>query len=231
MATDHPSVSLKLDILPKPTLKAFMYLSQQEWLLADHWYLAGGTSLALQFGHRLSVDLDFFTPAADFDGAAIITRLTAQGWRTTLKEKGTVYGELHQTKMSFIAYPYFVPAAPYLRHQHLQLLDVADIAVMKIVAISQRGKKRDFVDLYWYIHQCESLNNILARVDRQFPATKQNFHHIFKSLTYFVEADQDPDLQLLVEIDWQEVKQFFLDTVPPLAQQFFSPSPAAPAAG
>ena len=51
----------RLETLPKATFKAFDYLSKGLLSTSENWYLAGGTALALQAGHRQSVDLDFFT--------------------------------------------------------------------------------------------------------------------------------------------------------------------------
>ena len=60
--------------LPKNTVKAFEFLSGQEWISQNGWYLAGGTALALQTGNRLSVDLDFFTTEKDFNNEVFSRR-------------------------------------------------------------------------------------------------------------------------------------------------------------
>ncbi|QQR78677.1 MAG: nucleotidyl transferase AbiEii/AbiGii toxin family protein [Candidatus Moraniibacteriota bacterium] len=79
--------------------------------------------------------------------------LSEQGkWVTTLWEKGTLYGLFLGAKVSFIAYPSFRPLDDRVRYQSIHLLSPRDIAAMKIVAVSQRGKKRDFFDLYWLAH-------------------------------------------------------------------------------
>lgn len=83
-------------------------------------------------------------------------------------------------------------------------IDVKDIAVMKIIAISQRGKKRDFFDLYWYIINREPLLAVLQRVKEQYPKTQHNYHHIIKSLTYFEEAQEDPQPQIFFDATWSK---------------------------
>jgi len=55
------------NILPPETKRAFLFLSEQNWLLGSEWYLAGGTALCLQSGHRKSVDLDFFSEQKNID--------------------------------------------------------------------------------------------------------------------------------------------------------------------
>jgi len=219
MATNDQDINLKLEILPKSTSKAFAHLTQQVWINKNGWYLAGGTALALQMGHRLSVDLDFFTTEDDFNIENLISSLTPQGWVTSLREKGTLYGELNNTKISFISYPYFSPKEPFVRYGNINILDSKDIAVMKVIAISQRGRKRDFIDLYWYSKNKESLADIIKRIGEQYPNVEHSYHHILKSLTYFDEADVDPNPQLLLPISWDEVKLYFLGQIPQLGQQ------------
>lgn len=65
-----------------------------------------------------------------------------------MNRKNTVYGELFSAKISFIAYPFFVPKQKVAEYGSVRILSPLDISVMKIVAISQRGRKRDFFDLY-----------------------------------------------------------------------------------
>ncbi|MDO8571371.1 MAG: nucleotidyl transferase AbiEii/AbiGii toxin family protein, partial [bacterium] len=180
------------NILPAATKKALLLLSEQSWIARTKWYLAGGTALALHSGHRQSVDLDFFLPRNHFSEARIVGRFSSKIWKTTILREGTIYGVLCGAKVSFIAYPFFKPLKPQHRIGHVSLLDPADVAVMKVIAISQRGKKRDFLDLYWYCKHQESLGDVVWRVYRQYPNTDHNIHHIIKSLTYFDEAEDDP---------------------------------------
>lgn len=177
MDITHQSVKLNFSHIPATTQKALDLLSKLDWIIKNGWYLAGGTALTLQFDHRTSVDLDFFTHYKDFDAGFISTALLPHKWLITRTDKGTLYGELGGTKISFIAYPYFVPKQPFIAYGSINILDARDIAVMKIVAISQRGKKRDFFDLYWYVTQREPLLDIIERVATQYPNLEHNYHH------------------------------------------------------
>lgn len=219
MAATNQGLNLKLDLLPKDTQEALNYLAGQSWLKADKWYLAGGTAMALQAGHRLSVDLDFFTAKPDFEAEFIINELAGKRWTTALREKGTLHGELHNTKVSFISYPNFVPQKPYLQYRNINILDIRDIAVTKVLAVSQRGRKRDFIDIYWYVKNREPLLEVLRRAEKQYPSPRLNFHHILKSLTYFEAAEEDPDPQLFFADSWDEIKKYFLTTVPAIARE------------
>lgn len=219
MDNTNKSVVLIFNHLPKATHNALDVLATQSWLKEKGWYLAGGTALALQCDHRVSVDLDFFTPDTDFDVEQIISALTKQRWTTSLREKGTLYGELKGAKISFISYPYFIPKQPFITHKSINIVDARDIAVMKIIAISQRGKKRDFFDLYWYIKHREPLIEVIKRLDVQYPNSSHNYHHIIKSLTYFEEAEEDPKPQIFFDASWEEVKKYFLVVVPNVADK------------
>lgn len=208
-------INLHIDILPPKTRKAFDFLSRQEWLGKSSWYLAGGTALALQAGHRRSVDLDFFTHDKDFDTSKLLEHFASgTDWHTDIDTKNTVYGELFGAKISFIAYPFFMPAEEPIHAGSIRILKPADIAVMKIIAISQRGKKRDFYDLYWLAHHGESLEATLPKLKSQYPFVAHDYHHILKSLVYFEDAEDDQTPETNFKASWKEVKDFFAKEVP-----------------
>ena len=201
---------LCLDQLPTAAKNAFLYLAELPLLKNTDWYLAGGTALALQVGHRKSVDLDFFTPSADFDRTSLERTLIAtKQWETSYQQAGTLYGKLKGAKASFIAYPFFKPSPARLACGNIRILVPEDIAVMKIIAMSQRGRKRDFVDLYWYALNREPLAAVVKRTPGQYPGQERNLPHIIKSLTYFNDADGDPMPELYFNANWKSIKIFF----------------------
>lgn len=203
-------IDSNLDTIPSEAKKAFIFLSEQSWLDEGDWYLAGGTALAVQAGHRKSVDLDFFSMEKDFDNLELLSNfLENTNWITTVNKKNTIYGELFKARVSFIAYPFFIPKQEPIRYGSLKILQPIDIAVMKIVAISQRGRKRDFFDVYWCAINIEPLENIIKRLPVQYPSVAHNFHHILKSLVYFSDAESDPEPEIYFEANWKEVKGFF----------------------
>ena len=203
-------VDANLDILPSETKKAFMFLSEQAWIGKSGWYLAGGTALALQAEHRQSVDLDFFTAEKDFDKSALLNNLLKSGeWKTTLNRKNTIYGELFKAKISFIAYPFFVPKQNFIKYGAIKILHPLDVAVMKIIAISQRGRKRDFFDLYWCAEHLEPLAKMIQRLKTQYPTVAHDYHHILKSLVYFIDAESDPEPEIFFKANWKDIKDYF----------------------
>lgn len=94
-----------------------------------------------------------------------------------------------------------------------------DIATMKIIAISQRGRKRDFVDLYWYCTHREPLEAVVQRALEQFPGQEHNLPHILKSLVYFDDADGDTMPELFFKANWKTVKTYFQREVPRITHE------------
>ena len=206
--------------LPPDTRRALDCLAGEEWLAQSRWYLAGGTALALQAGHRISVDLDFFTEEKRFDEKRLLGRLAGSNdWKTYVEEPGTIYGKLLGAKVSFIAYPFFVPDQDPLRYGTIRVLDKRDIAAMKIIAVSQRGRKRDFFDLYWCVHHVEPLETTIKRLKKQYPSVAHDYHHILKALVFFEDAESDPDPVIRFDATWRQVKMFFRKEVPAIMER------------
>lgn len=214
MARSHGNaITWQTHILPHATKKALSFLSEQNWLKKSEWYLAGGTALALQAGHRQSVDLDFFHPKGKFSKEKLLGHFSKNEWVADIVREGTIYGKLLKAKVSFIAYPFFVPKEPFHYYGSVPVLDAKDIATMKIIAISQRGRKRDFVDLYWYLMNREPLLEILHRLHPQYPTIAHNYHHILKALKYFEDAEDDPMPEIFFKANWKSIKIFLKNEV------------------
>ncbi len=171
--------------------------------------------MALQAGNRKSFDLEFFTVQIDFDGKKLLANfLENDNWRTDVEDVNTIYGQLFGAKISFIAYPFFIPKQMFIQHGFVRVLDKIDVAVMKITAISQRGRKRDFFDLYWCANNIESLQETVKRLKVQYPFIAHNYHHILKSLVYFDDAEGDPEPEIYFDATWKKVKEYFTKEIP-----------------
>lgn len=171
----------------------------------SEFYLAGGTALALLLGHRISVDLDFFC-VENFSTREIAERLSKQGHLEISSEsEGTLNGLLDGVKISFFKYPYKL-LFPKKEYEGVYIADERDIAAMKILAISGRGSKKDFVDLFVLLKEY-SLEDILGFFDAKYKEYNYNILHILKSLIYFSDADLDPEPVYLKLISWDEVKE------------------------
>jgi hypothetical protein len=172
--------------------------------------LAGGTALALQTGHRLSHDLDFFTEKK-FTPDALISMLKKAGlsYRVVAEGEGSLVAEVEGKKVSFFSYDYRFLEKP-VTYEGLPLAGLLDIADMKVIAISQRGTKRDFVDLY-VILQLMPFHKIADHMVKRFGRQRISPVHIGKSLAYFSDADSDPEPSYIKgrTIKWETIKKFF----------------------
>lgn len=170
-------------------------------------YLAGGTACALQLGHRVSLDLDFFTHK-EFNTEAVLKQLgELPGFKLSETAKWTILGSFPKVKFSYFYYPY-PTIDKTISFLNVNLASLEDIAAMKIDALCSRGTKRDFIDLYFLI-QKYSLDKICKFYDRKYGKLSNNFYHILKSLSYFVDADSETSPKMLIPVSWKEVKEFF----------------------
>ena len=171
------------------------------------YYLAGGTALSLHFGHRFSFDLDFFSQNPE-KSEIIRDNLEKIGKLEIIQNDfGTFNGILNDVKISFFIYKYPL-LHPAKEYKVIKVADVSDIACMKVDAVSSRGTKRDFIDLF-FICQKISLLKILSLFLKKYSSVKVNKFHIIKSLVYFNDAKDDPMPRMIEKISWQEVKKFF----------------------
>ena len=170
------------------------------------FYLAGGTALALLEGHRVSVDLDLFSVSFHDPEAMQVTLEEAHPEAvTTSISPRTLYMQIHGTTVSLFGYSYPL-VAPVFRPDSamLPLASREDIAAMKLAAIASRGSRKDFIDLWLLATRYWPLSDCLKLYRKKFAA--RDIGHIVRSLTYFDDADEEPPLRLLIDVDWEEIK-------------------------
>jgi len=192
-------------ILSQKTQSNLETLKQAEIL--DNFYLVGGTGLALQLKHRKSIDLDFFNKD-EFDTASLIQELKELGSLAVENEaENTLEVDFQGTKITFLNYDH--PLLYELRAvKGMKVADFRDIGCMKITAISSRGSKKDFIDVY-FISKKIGLPDLLELFEKKYEEVNYTMPHILKSLTYFKQADPEPMPEMKKEVEWQEVKDFF----------------------
>ena len=171
-------------------------------------YLAGGTACALQLGHRVSLDLDFFTEE-EFHTKIVLKQLEKlQGFKLDETAKWTILGSFPKVKFSYFYYPYPIIKKTGI-FSNINIASLEDIAAMKIAAICDRGTKRDFIDLYFLKKKGFLLDKILEFYDKKYGKLSNNIYHILKSLTYFNDADPQESPKMIKKVSWDEVKEFF----------------------
>lgn len=182
-------------------------------------YLAGGTAAALQLGHRISVDLDFFTTREFVPGVFSVELSKLGSFDQEQADKGTVLGKFEGIKFSLFIYEYPLISLP-LKYLSLNIADIKDIAAMKIDAVATRGAKRDFVDLYFIGKSGYGFSELLKCYNQKYGKLSSNLIHIQKSLVFFDDAEPDEMPRMLKEVEWEEVKQYFKNEVKNLRVQF-----------
>lgn len=181
-------------------------LGKSDFLKAT--YLAGGSCLALQLGHRKSIDFDFFTNKT-FELVEIKTSLAKIGsYEGEYETPRTLVGKFNQVKFSLFYYPYELIDETIV-YLGIQLASCKDIAAMKLVAITDRGTKKDYVDLYFLAKKCFSIEEMFGFYDKKYHNFEINKMTLLKSLQYFEDADESEIPEMVEKIDWEEVKKFF----------------------
>ncbi|MFA6047427.1 MAG: nucleotidyl transferase AbiEii/AbiGii toxin family protein [Parcubacteria group bacterium] len=189
--------------IDKKTKRVFEKIAQTP--IAKNFYLAGGTALALQLGHRKSIDLDWFCQN-DFSNAEIKNQLASIGHLDIRSEdEGTIHGQLDGINITFLRYRYD-QLFPFVVFNHANLSDERDISAMKIDAMSTRGSKKDFIDIYFLLEKY-LLADLIGFFKKKFKKISYNKLHILKSLAYFEDAENDPMPIMLKENDWKKVKE------------------------
>lgn len=164
--------------------------------------LAGGTSLALRFGHRLSVDLDFFT-SAHFEPATLANHLGVGPELITGQADGTLQLRINHVKVEFLKHAY-PELADFDVIQGVRMWSLEDVAAMKLNAISNRGSKKDFYDVAALLDHF-SLASMIAHYRSKYrPASLMM---VVRSLAWFEDADSEPDPVSLRGDTWPVVME------------------------
>ncbi len=199
------------EILDKKRRKALPLLQG----FKKDFYLGGGTALALQIGHRDSIDFDFFS-TENIDTTRIFSQIEdsflGKDIVKTEEEKNTLTVFIENSvKISFFTYRY-----PLIKNtkkeKYLELASVEDIGCMKLSAITSRAANKDYIDIYYILKEVICLEELLALTRKKFPQINTNL--ILKSLVYFKDVEIEPIMfKENKEVDFSEVKEFLIEKV------------------
>ncbi len=174
--------------------------------LREKFYLAGGSALALQLGHRISEDLDFF---GDDRAAIHLSKdfIEKAGGIVEVDEPHTKLGEINHVRISFFHLKYPLIEEPLI-YEGLRLAQLKDILCMKMAAIAQRAMKKDFFDLYELVQL--PIENYTEMLEKKYGHPSINPAHIMRSLFYFEEAEESEDPKSLTGVTWKKVKNYLI---------------------
>jgi len=166
--------------------------------------LAGGTALALQIGHRISVDLDFFGDVA-FDAIEVMDAIRDFAEVSIISQSRSILIlNTNGVKTDFVRYRYPL-LKPVLQMEDLRLLSTLDIGAMKLAAITNRGRKRDFFDLFFLL-KTYSLRQLIDAYNAKYADGSEFL--VLKSIIYFDDAEEDDTPGIFnPAITWLLVKQ------------------------
>ena len=198
--------------LAPETHTAFEALAQLP-VLRD-FYLAGGTALALQIGHRISRDLDFFSssnPLGAVERAMLGRDLQRIQPRVIRHESGEqLYATIMGVEASFV-FQHHPLLFPTIDIGGVTAAQPTDIGLMKLSAIKDRGTRRDFVDLYC-LRKIAPLKTLFQLLPQKYHDRPDFTVHLAYALCYFDDAEADArELHMLRQVKWSEVKKYCTD--------------------
>ena len=206
MADFYPDI---LDQNQKTLLPRLILLSKYGF------YLAGGTALSLQMGHRTSVDFDFFTPK-HFDSNALYLELEKEFGDSVKKigeEHDTLFVKISDVDVSFFWYKYELIDNP-VSFEEITLSSIKDISAMKLLAITGRPAVRDYIDIF-YLLNIFSLDEIFSFAEAKYP--NFNDYLALRALTYFediTEAEGKRPVKILDQsFSWDKAKMYIFEKV------------------
>ncbi len=189
---------LQLQTVDDKTLDLLTRIQSNPYFAATR--LVGGTALALQIGHRKSIDLDLFG-MVEINSLELNQELQAYG-TLVLRNSGK---RVHQftingIHLDIVQYDYPWLEAEICEHS-VRLAAMPDIAAMKLAAITNRGTKKDFIDLAFLLSHF-SLSQMLSFYRQKFNDGSEFL--VIKSLVYFDDADEEPMPYMLSPITWED---------------------------
>jgi len=195
---------LQLQTVAPELLGIIQFLMKQPIL--QSFRLVGGTALALQLGHRKSIDIDLFGQS-NLSGDEINDVLNDYGKVISIsKSKNINIFTLNNIKIDFVNYKY-----PWIDDTNelegIRLASPKEIGAMKINAITGRGSMKDFVDLFYLLKKF-SLQDLLGFFEQKY--FDGSVFLAIKSLAYFKDAENQQMPVLFEEVSWLEMKNEIL---------------------
>jgi predicted nucleotidyltransferase component of viral defense system len=200
----------------KPLLKEILIDLMNEDLFSS-FRLVGGTSLSLQIGHRISVDIDLFTDAnygsIDFDKIKDFFENKYQycSYRNTKNVGMGTYFEIGNSKTDFVKVDlYYTDDFIFdaLLIDGIRMATENEIIAMKLEVINQNGRKKDFWDLHYYLDKI-SINQMIKFYEKRYPYSDSlNIKSQFLSFEY---ADEDFNPVCLLNKNWDDIKLDFIE--------------------
>lgn len=191
-----------------PELLELLKILMKTEIFSD-FLLVGGTSLALQIGHRNSIDIDLFGKC-EIEEELFTKTLSELGVFEVIKRsKNVLITSINGVKVDFVNYQYPL-LKEHIVKDGIRLVSKEDVAAMKLNAIFGRGSKKDFIDLYFLLNDFSLEQMLEFYVQKYFDGSK---FMVVKSLTYFADADLDQTPPIYMDFNWEFCKQKIIEEV------------------
>ena len=179
---------------------------------ANHFYRGGGTALALQMGHRRSIDLDFFSESDEVHARTrqtLIRAFSARHAQIIESVDGNLLLLTDGLHIGFFSYGYPL-LEPVWMVENIRLASLLDLGLMKLDAVIGRGSRKDFYDLYIITRQIP-LQNLLHAGERKYPQVRDFQLMALEGILRFDNADRDHQPEMLADLPWENVRSFFVE--------------------
>jgi len=196
------------NILDPNQLKLLPFLAQ----FYERYYLVGGTALALQIGHRRSIDFDLFTnEMINFEKLSEILNSASHHFNITYQDGDQIQGILDQVRVTFYQYPFNIKSSVIFNDHIFRMPNVLDIATMKAYALGRRAKWKDYVDMYYIFNYHESIERVIARSQEIYGSLFSE--KLFRQqLSYFQDIDSSEKVDFISkDIPDQQIQDFLID--------------------
>lgn len=176
---------------------------------SPQFYLVGGTAIALQIGHRRSIDFDLFTPKR-FNQDRIVKQIEKLNFHldVTFQDGDQVHGLINDTHLTFYEYPYHIPADIRFK-DIIHMPSLINLSAMKAYALGRRAKWKDYVDLHFILRDHHSYSDITRQAEKLY-GTLFNAKLFRQQLAYYEDVIDKEPIEYLDESPSKTQIQTFL---------------------
>jgi len=196
---------MHLEALKSEQKKIFEKLS-----LFSNYYLAGGTALALQIGHRISIDFDFFSAKEIPSGLIKKVRRVFKGFevKTILDHSEQLSVVVKGIKLDFVRYK-FPLVLGLIEFKDVKMLKVPEIAATKAYTLNYRGTFKDYLDLYFILKDKHSSLTDIREIANKKYKEEFNFRLFLEQLIYLDDLKKEKIEFLGQPVSRKEMQEFF----------------------
>ncbi len=198
---------METNILTETQKSFFSKLNEIE--IIKHFYLGNGTGLALQIGHRKINELNFYTAENQYNNFLKNTLTKSDLYKLIYEDSKNITFSYENNLVYFSEHPYPLLGLVKKTEWNFGCLDIKDIACMCLFNIVSRGFITDFIDLYYIIFKKYSLDQIISFFEDKYRSISYENQLILKSLVYFDEANIQSRPDMLVDMNWGKIKNYF----------------------